>query len=100
VIILIIIAVFVLVGIIFGTLLTVLVVNKIIKRHVSLLERQANARTFMVADLNNPAQVAEADRQMSEGVVPLKNVVIEAPPLSIQQPSGKAFEYDYPTKNV
>jgi len=99
VIVLIIVAVFVLIGIIFGTILTVLVVNKIIKRHVNLLERQANARTFMVADLNNPAQVAEADRQMAEGVEPLKGVVIEGPPLSIQQPQGKGFEYDYPTKN-
>jgi len=97
VIILIIIAVFVLVGIIFGTILTVLVVNKIVRRHINLLERQANARTFIVADLNNPAQVAEADRQMAQGVEPLKNIVIEASH-SIQQPTGKGFDYEYPTK--
>jgi hypothetical protein len=78
-----------------------MVMGKIIKRHMSLLERQANTRTFIVADLNNPAQVAEADRQMAEGSTPLSSIVVDVDQhqqsLSVQsgQPKGKEFDTYY-----
>jgi len=45
-----------------------MVMGKIIRRHMDLLDRRASARNFMVADLRNAAQVAEADRQLAEGL--------------------------------
>jgi len=104
---LIIIAVFVLIGVIFGTILSFMVMGKIIKRHMNLLERQATARCSVVADLRNPAQVAEADRQLSEGrlndvVAPRtddpRQLLVNHDPNA--KPKGKQFddhEY-YPTK--
>jgi len=96
---LIVIAIFILVGVIFGAILSFMIMGKIIKRHMSLLERRANARTYMVADLNNPAQVAEADRQQREGRFPqLEQVVTEElqPQHSINNPGyipkGKGFD--------
>jgi len=96
IIVLIIIAIFIIVGVIFGTILASMVLGKIVKRHLALLERRANARTFLVADLNNPAQVAEADRQAAAGIEAFDRIRVpddpEAP-LSIQQsPKGKTFD--------
>jgi len=95
IIVLIIIAIFILVGVIFGAILSFMVMGKIIKRHMSLLERRANARTYMVVDLNNPAQVEEADRQQREGRFPqLQEVVVAEPQLSVNAapPKGKGFD--------
>ena len=37
-----------------------LLVNKITKRHVSLIQRRADAEELIVANLDDPSQVAEA----------------------------------------
>jgi len=100
VIVLIVIAIFVVVGVIFGTMIGLMIFGKIIKRHAALLDKRADASTFIVADLNNPAQVAEADRQAAEGIAPLERVVVNDPQIvntagNVQDlPKGKGISYD------
>jgi len=98
VILLVVIAIFVVCGIVFGTMIGAMIFGKIIRRHLSLLEKRADATTYIVADLNNPAQVAEADRQANEGLAPLQKVVVTDPQIigvgSVQnKPVGKGL-YD------
>jgi len=67
VILIVIIVAFIVVGVIFGVILSFLIINKIMKRHLALLENQANTQKFVVVNLDNPAEVAEADRQEENG---------------------------------
>jgi len=57
---LIIVAIIVAIGIVVGAVLGFLIVSKIIKRHLVLLQRQADAKRLIVADLDDPHQVAQA----------------------------------------
>jgi len=54
--------IFVVCGLIFGTILTFLVVNKIVKRHLYILERMHSVDHEMVADLDNPVQMSTAEQ--------------------------------------
>jgi len=82
---LIIVLIVVLCGIIFATFMTFMVVNKIIKRHLHLLDRRQTVETEVVVDLDDPAQVAKA-QDIKEDTRYLKNVnTSEKKPLMAKQ---------------
>jgi hypothetical protein len=56
----IIVAIFVIIGLIFGSILTFLLINKITKRHLDILQKKSDAKKLVVADLDDPGQVAMA----------------------------------------
>jgi len=58
---LIIVAIFIVIGTIVGSLIAFMVINKITKRHLDLLQRRADTQQLIVADLDDPAQVREAN---------------------------------------
>jgi len=70
---LVIVLIVVLCGIIFATFMTFMVVNKIIKRHLHLLDRRQTVETEVVVDLDDPSQVAKA-QDIKEDTRYLKNV--------------------------
>lgn len=67
VIVIIIVVIFIVIGVFFGSIIAFLLVNKIMKRHLQLLEKQANARKFTVVNLDDPQQVQLSEHQEREG---------------------------------
>jgi len=65
VVVIIIVIIFVIVGVVFGSIITFLLVNKVMKRHLTILEKQAYSKKYIVCDLDNPSEVQEAEN--SEG---------------------------------
>jgi len=57
---LIIVAIFAVIGVIFGAFLLFVLVNKVAKRQLELMDRRAKTVYEIVADLDDPKQVAEA----------------------------------------
>lgn len=60
----IIVAIFVIIGVVFGSLLAFLVVNKITKRHLEILQRKSDAKKLVVANLDDRSQTDMADQQL------------------------------------
>jgi len=60
IVVLVVVAIFIIVGMVCATIIAFLLVNKILKRHISLLRRRAEARELMVADLDNEEDLREA----------------------------------------
>jgi len=48
-------------GIVFAVFMTFMIVNKIIKRHLHMLDRQQTVESEMVVDLDDPDQVSKAE---------------------------------------
>lgn len=59
---LIVVIIFVICGIIFGSVVGFLVVNKIVKRHLYILEKKHTVEYEMVADLDDPVQMETAEQ--------------------------------------
>jgi len=57
-------------GVIFATFVAFMIVNKIIKNHLHLLERQQVVVSEQVADLDDPHQQIQASNQIQEGFQP------------------------------
>jgi len=70
---LIIVLIVVLCGVIFATFMAFMVVNKIIKRHLHLLDRRQTVEAEIVVDLDDPSQVAKA-QDIKEDPRYLKNI--------------------------
>jgi len=65
-------------GTVFATFVTFMIMNKIIKRHLYLLERQQTVEVEMVVDLDDPDQVSRASG-FKEGVVEKQPLVGYSP---------------------
>jgi len=60
----------VLCGLIFAAFVSFMIMNKIIKRHLYLLERKEVVESEIVVDLDDPFQVAQSSKQAQEGFLP------------------------------
>jgi len=92
VIVIIIVAVFVIIGIVFGSIITFLIVNKVMKRHLTILEKQAFSKKYFVCNLDDPNEVQEADNcndQFAEVIVSVNDESKQ--PLN-KPPKGKEFD--------
>jgi len=74
-------------GVIFAAVVSFLIVNKILKRHLYLLEKRNKVEIEMVVDLDNPEQVAQAEVQQQEQTITYHK---EKEPLL--EKVGKSFE--------
>jgi len=101
IIIIIVVVVFVVIGVVVGSLLAFLIVNKILKRHLTLLERQASTQKYVVCNLDNQTEVVEAEQQEKNGELAQFTEVFVQPhgddanlvnePLN-KPPKGKGFD--------
>jgi len=66
---LIVLAILVAVGLIFGSLIVIMIMSKVARRQVEILKRKAHTAYEVVADLDDPKQVAEANIQREERVL-------------------------------
>jgi len=77
-------------GVAFAAFVSFMIMNKIIKRHLYLLEKQQVAESEMVVDLDDLSQVSKAGQQTQEGFIPKQ----EKQPLILND------AYNYPKKDV
>jgi len=68
IIVIIIVAIFVIIGVILGSIMLFLLVNKITKRHLTLLQRRAEAKQSMVADQDDPEEMSRVSEGLFVGV--------------------------------
>jgi len=76
-------------GVAFAAFVSFMIMNKIIKRHLYLLEKQQVAESEMVVDLEDLSQVSKASQQTQEGFLPKQ----EKQPLILND------AYNYPKKD-
>jgi len=67
VIVIVVVVIFVVIGVFFGSMIAFLLVNKVMKRHLQLLEKQASAKKFSVVNLDDPEQVRLSEAQERDG---------------------------------
>jgi len=99
IVVIIVVLIFVIIGVLVGSVLTFLLVNKIMKRHLTLLERQANTQKFVVCNLDDESEVNEAEyqekngrtEQFAEVIVHKDDIHLVNEPLN-KPPKGKVFD--------
>jgi len=98
VIVIIVVLVFVIIGVVVGSLIIFLLANKIMKRHLTLLERQAHTQKLIVCNLDDPAEVNEAEEQERDGLlIPFSELYSPPQEGSVTEPLSrppKSKEFD------
>jgi hypothetical protein len=84
VILLVILAIFVAIGIIFGSLVVFMLMNKVVRRQLAIMNRKDHTAYEVVADLDDPKQVGEARAQYEERLVEANGGPVPAVPQDAQ----------------
>jgi len=84
VILLVILAIFVAIGIVFGSLVVFMLMNKVVRRQLAIMDRKDHTAYELVADLDDPKQVGEAQSQYEERLLEANGGPVSAVPQGAQ----------------
>jgi len=91
----------VLCGVVFATFMSFMVVNKIIKRHLHLLDRRQTVESEMVVDLDDPEQVTKAENFKEDPRYhKIINTSEEKPLVGKKSKEGKKPKQEEETKEI